>query len=202
MKSYFKAVLKYAVRGFVGRTDGFQIVLASLVPAFYQIMGRPMPVETQNVVLTYIAYATFGFIIIRLITAPYFVWRDQEVKIAELKEKAEEPLRQAAIKKMERTFNLKSALSKEISKLTAAALDYSAVSQIADYWLGIQDRINDVRGRLPEIAHDQQLWDQCQDVLHLIEILISDKLNRRQNIEDRAALHEKSKVLLRSLQMD
>ena len=63
-------------------TDGLQIIAASALPAAALVFGVRMPAEIGAQALAYIGLATVAFVAIRLLWAPYALWKEQ-IEIAD-----------------------------------------------------------------------------------------------------------------------
>lgn len=90
-ESYLGAVLRFACKGAILRTDQLSIVAAVLVPAVFVASGRSMPEWAAAYVAWAIIILVVGVIGLRLLMAPYFLWREQNAKIAELERKQDSP---------------------------------------------------------------------------------------------------------------
>ena len=75
------------------RTDVFAAVVAALLPAAYFIAGRPMPEDPGLAVSLIVACAMGVFLIVRLATAPYRMWIEDQSEINRLQEVIERPER-------------------------------------------------------------------------------------------------------------
>lgn len=82
---YIGEVLKRAFAPTVRVTDGMQIAAASALPAIGKFSGVRMPETIDNDALSYIGAATLAFVIIRLLWAPYAIWKDQVADANELR---------------------------------------------------------------------------------------------------------------------
>jgi hypothetical protein len=199
-EGYLASVLRFAVKGFVFRTDAMQIILASLVPAYFQLRGMAMPDGIANIVLTYIAYGTVAFVMLRFVTAPYFIWKEQNAKIFTLQDIVDEPKRLSAKRQAEYTTELKLELSKLIGSVSSFALEHGPLNKSTEFWSKIQDDIDLTRAKASELSHNEELWGVCNDTIHFIGIVLRDKQEHRINQEDRDKLNELSKKTLKLLQ--
>jgi hypothetical protein len=92
-ESYPVTVLRFALSGSVLLTDKLSVVAGIVVPALFYVSGKPMPDWAVGYVassLVIIVLATAG---LRLLFAPYFVWKDQRAEIAELRRQLDSPNR-------------------------------------------------------------------------------------------------------------
>jgi hypothetical protein len=86
-------VLSFAFRRTTNAIDGSQVVLASALPAVAKVIGVPFAPDTSADGLAYIGLAAVAFVGLRLISAPYFVWKEQSGEIGDLRLELEKPER-------------------------------------------------------------------------------------------------------------
>ena len=84
---YLIKIFGFTFRGLVIRTDALQILLAAAFPSIYHIMGWPMPSELAPSIAAYIGYAVGTFLLMRLVAAPYFIWKEDQKKIKSIEDK-------------------------------------------------------------------------------------------------------------------
>ena len=113
-ESYFWALWRFAVRGFALKTDTMQIILASVVPAAYYLLGKPMPEGTTSAILAYVGMTTLTFVAMRFIVAPYFVWKEQNGKIRELRNELDAPDRATRVAMKTTLFNYRTELVRKL----------------------------------------------------------------------------------------
>lgn len=93
MPSYLPLVFKMAFARWAPRTDLWSGALGALIPCFYVLSGRPVP----DNVTTLVAEIAVGFVVsgiaVRLLLAPYLIWRSDQATIIDLKRQLEEPAR-------------------------------------------------------------------------------------------------------------
>ncbi|MCW2370969.1 hypothetical protein [Sphingobium sp. B11D3D] len=90
---YLGQVLSFALRRSTIRTDVMQILAASVLPGLGVVAGIEMPETTGQIALAYIGLATVALIILRLISAPYFIWKEQVSTVAALQLELSKPER-------------------------------------------------------------------------------------------------------------
>lgn len=100
--AFLRLVLARAFHPATRVTDGLQIVAASAIPAAAMLAGVNMPSNMGNEALGYIGLATLAFVVIRLLWAPYSIWKDETVKVALLEGEMADPVHQ--IKKSQSTI--------------------------------------------------------------------------------------------------
>lgn len=84
-ESYLAAILRFALRRSFTLTDRLSVIAGVLVPAIWQTTGKPMPEWLAPYVAWTIIIAVGGGVTLRFVTAPYFIWREQNATINALK---------------------------------------------------------------------------------------------------------------------
>ena len=74
-------------------TDALQVVAASALPAVGKVFGLNIPATAEADILAYIGLAAVAYIAIRFIWAPYAIWKDDRVEVAQLKIELSKPER-------------------------------------------------------------------------------------------------------------
>lgn len=123
---YIGLVLSFSLRRSTIRTDIMQILAASALPAAAKFAGIKMPETASNDMLAYIGLATIAFIVLRLLCAPYFIWREQTAHIRDLKLELSKPERLVFAKIAEHR-------AKARAKLAAALEDYQTLAFVNEW---------------------------------------------------------------------
>ena len=84
-ESYLTAILRFALRRAFTLTDRLSVIAGVLMPAIWHVTGKPMPEWLAAYVAWAIVIAVGGGVGLRFITAPYFIWREQNATIALLR---------------------------------------------------------------------------------------------------------------------
>lgn len=122
-----------------------QIVAASAIPALAKFSGVRMPESASGDVLAYIGLAAIAFICLRLLSAPYFIWRGQVSDIGHLKAELSKPERMV----ME---HLARHRAKARAKLAAKLEDFQTLS----FYEGMDDLKNGtIASKMAEIRRLQ-----------------------------------------------
>jgi hypothetical protein len=74
-------------------TDALQVLAASALPAVGKFAGLNLPQTADSDALAYIGLAALSYIAIRLVWAPYSLWKDQKAEIKELRSDLSKPER-------------------------------------------------------------------------------------------------------------
>jgi hypothetical protein len=90
---YIGLVFSFAFRRTTVAIDASQVVVASALPAVARFAGVPVAADTSSQALAYIGLAAIAFIALRLVSAPYFAWREQVGEIGALKLELSKPER-------------------------------------------------------------------------------------------------------------
>ena len=123
---YISSVWRFATYRSVSRLDIWQIIAASGVPLYYKVMGWPMPSDTAIWALANLGLLTFGYIAIRFLTAPYFVWREDQEKIAVLTTELNSPKLIERQRIAEHMATVKMSYQKEITRVRRIFIDKSS----------------------------------------------------------------------------
>lgn len=81
---FINLCLCFAARRTVSRMDAVSMVAALAAPAWYSAVGKPMPDSATGQAAIYVFLFIAGVFLIRLLTAPYFIWADGQKKILSL----------------------------------------------------------------------------------------------------------------------
>jgi hypothetical protein len=123
---YIGLILSFSLRRSTIRTDIMQILAASALPAAAKFAGLKMPETASNDILAYIGLATIAFIVLRLLCAPYFIWREQVGNIGELRAELSRPERLVLAK-------LAKHRARARAKLTARLEEYQTLGFAAEW---------------------------------------------------------------------
>lgn len=94
MRQYLKLLLHRAFAGSVLLTDKMSIVAGVLIPAVLHVSDAGAMANTiLGIVSWAIIIAVGGAVLLRLVTAPYFLWRQDQATIAHLNDALVDPLR-------------------------------------------------------------------------------------------------------------
>lgn len=88
---YIGLIFGFAFRRTTIAVDGLQILAASGLPAAAKFAGIKMPETASNDILAYIGLVAIAFVIIRLLCAPFFIWKDDQGTITQLRNQIERP---------------------------------------------------------------------------------------------------------------
>lgn len=102
-------------------TDALQILAASALPAISTLFGLKLPEDAGTLVLAYIGLAALTFFAIRLLWAPYSIWKEQAGEISRLQIELSKPERMV----MERLARHR---AKARAKLAAKLEDFQTLS--------------------------------------------------------------------------
>ena len=122
--TYLGEVLKRAFTPTAKVTDGLQIAAASALPALASFTDFNFPEGTEDNVLALIGLWAVGLIGIRLIWAPYAMWRDQVCANSTLRFELSKPERLV-------TEKLAALRAKKLQKLINMIFDLHVRSQVS-----------------------------------------------------------------------
>jgi hypothetical protein len=84
-ETYLEAIAHFAWRRSLVLTDRLSIIIGVLVPAIARVTGKPVAEDLASTLAWGAIIIVLGGVALRLITAPYFIWREQNKTIAELR---------------------------------------------------------------------------------------------------------------------
>lgn len=91
LAEYTKSVLSRAISPAMRFTDGLQLAVAVAVPAFAKFSGVSVGAAANETAFAYVGAALVSLIVIRLLWAPYALWKDQSSRIEDLQEQLARP---------------------------------------------------------------------------------------------------------------
>ena len=91
---YFARLMGYAFRRTLLRTDVFAAVATAIAPAAYFLLGQTVPDNLPLLISFLVGGLAGAAILLRILAAPYLLWRDDQATIKALREDLESPLRQ------------------------------------------------------------------------------------------------------------
>lgn len=81
---YLGRCLRRAFAGSVLLTDKISVVMGVLTPALFLVAGKSLDQAYQAYIAWGIILVVGGGIFLRMLTAPYFIWKDDQLRIANL----------------------------------------------------------------------------------------------------------------------
>ncbi len=200
VRTYIGLLLYFSFRRFVFRTDALEILAAAFLPAAFRALGFPMPEGANNAVLAYIAYGVAALVIIRLLLAPYFVWKEDQNTIDGFKNQLDSPRRIERDRIAEHMATLKTNVSSQVSYLVEIALNYGSVEQAKKELDKIASHQTFLNAAAQELSTEPELSQNLREVTHLAMCVLADKMASRIEMDVRESLFAKSQKLLRQLQ--
>lgn len=85
MKSYSSRILEKALAPTIRAIDVLGFTIPPIVAAYYWLIGRTMPEAMGQAIGLWILGGGLAFVILRVLSAPYFVWKEDQAAIAELR---------------------------------------------------------------------------------------------------------------------
>ena len=83
---YLSLIARYVFARTLVRTDILSAVASALIPAVFYAAGKPMPDDIMVTVSLWLAGGIGLVVILRLIVAPYVIWKRDQAEIAHLRE--------------------------------------------------------------------------------------------------------------------
>jgi hypothetical protein len=143
---------------------------AAAVPAAYRLFGLPMPDSTPTLVATYIALLIAGYLVVKIICAPYFIWLEDQKEKQQLKRAFSSP------EEEQRRYIHKAlgedhvALANAIARLRASM--QPVVSRLNGAEAELFDAGDEVTKYAARLTHEADLYSKCTDVVHLSRIIV------------------------------
>lgn len=170
MITYLGLIVSRAFAGAVLFTDKLAILAGVLTPAFFQASGEAMPEWVAGYIAWAIIITVAGGILLRLLTAPYFIWREQNSRIAKLEHELASPERQMKEKITDYLADCRLDFVNEIFRVQEMALSTSTKDPTDLLAFQTNERIQRL---LKELAFDEELmarWgalsDEISSVIH------------------------------------
>jgi len=197
--SYLTAILRFTFRRLVLRTDALQIILASAIPALYHWAGLKMPAGLPTTTLAFIGYAALGWLTLRLVTAPYFIWREQNERIRSLEDEVNSPELVERKILAERRAGLRIELVDILGKLKVSALNRNRPRD-ADL-LEMHELTTRATAVAEQFSHDQILIQGTRDFTQYCNVLMDEKTNSENTESTRTELIRISDRLFPTIQL-
>ena len=202
-ETFLAAIWRFASPKAITRLDTWQIIVGSLVPLFYWLRGLPMPSDALTYYCSLLGLGALGTVLIRVIIAPYFIWKEQQAKISELSAKLDEPRQLQLRIAAENVAKLKLTLVEMIGTMRSAAFtygigrpDYDAIKEkFADY-LRTAERF---RKQIEQLSHERDLHTKCMDFAQLCDLIIVEDCKGEIDEDSRAKMNSLSIGLLENL---
>ena len=174
LAQYISRVLAFAGRGLVLRTDALQILIAALLPAFFQIIDLPMPETTATAIAAYVGYGLAIFFLMRIVAAPYFLWRAVMDNAADLQRRLGEPEFLERQRLADANVADKLTLAKSLGQLKYWVQAVVLASRNAEG--AAMDSLNLARRAVglsaEELSYDEALRHKCFEVVNLCDRVV------------------------------
>ncbi len=93
MGGYLPRLFGFATTRSVARTDLLAGVFGVLVPSFFILTGRKVPEDAANLVALWASCTVLAVVALRLLAAPYYLWKSDQETISSLKAQLDDPAR-------------------------------------------------------------------------------------------------------------
>lgn len=176
-ETYLAAIWRFASPKAVTRLDTWQVIVGRSLPLFYRLRGLPMSSDATTYWLSLLGLLALGTFLIRVLIAPYFIWKEQQAKISHLTAKLDEPRQLQLRIAAENIAKLKLPLIEMIGAMRSAAftygigrLDTDAMKQkLTDYGRTTEQ----FRKQIEQLSHERDLHTKCMDFAHLATSLLT-----------------------------
>ena len=117
MKTYSSRILEKALSPTIRAVDVLGFTMPPMVAAYYWLVGEPMPEDIGQAIGLWVLGGGAAFVFLRLVSAPYFVWREDQERIAELVMEVGAPLRIEMTKLAEIRAEARAEMADNISSM-------------------------------------------------------------------------------------
>jgi hypothetical protein len=188
MKNYLLRVLRFAFRGFAIRTDVWYAIISLAVSALTGGTDKPVSEITTHDVAWYFLIAVAVYMGLRLLAAPYYLWKEDQSEISRLRAETNWPDRYEDEATLRYRVALRTELSDQLAKLVSIA-EYSTVpATLALIYEGREQEILQTSFRIREIisalSYDVALRVTCINLTDLCHRIMNAASER----EDTSAL--------------
>lgn len=138
-----------------------QVVAASAIPSIAPLLGIKNPTQANSEVLAYIGFAALALIVIRLLCAPFFIWKEDQAKIALLQSRIDQPSRLEREAMIEYSVELRKRLSADLAAFIGGVMEIASPSiRESTYSIPVMtliDRQRDIANTLQQLSFDHLL---------------------------------------------
>jgi len=195
---YLSLVLRYAVERSFRLTDRLSVFAALVAPAVFHLWGKAVP-ERFGVYLA-VGILTFvgSVILLRLLTAPYFIWSEQNDEITELEKKLAKPQQIERHRIGELLGTVRARLVDELSEIRQHALRYK-FNEDQSRRSPVSLPSSDAEQLLTQPSYDEELTAIGRDYIQRAHAIATKRRAGEDDGEDIAALDRIGRVLFRLL---
>lgn len=159
---YFGRIAGFAFQRSLLRTDVLAAVLTALAPVVYFLAGRDIPEKIALYISMLVAAMVLGVLILRVLTAPYFIWKEDQAEIARLREALGDPKERARRALEAEAVNSRQKIIKFLTHHTIWKAFHDGIGGVADY-----TDVNGVMAHLcledPELAAPTAEFEAAHD---------------------------------------
>ena len=160
-----------------------QILAASTLPALGKFSGINLPASANSDALAYIGLIAVSYIAIRLLWAPYAIWKSDKADIGELKLELTRPERLVLEHLAKLRAKARNKLAKQLYQmhLVVFSKDEDALDQLAKHYILVYQLAHEAG--LPQHFHEQlKIFDE------LCELRLVGKISEREDFNALDAL--------------
>tara|TARA_A100001391_G_scaffold204831_1_gene202058 strand:+ start:338 stop:973 length:636 start_codon:yes stop_codon:yes gene_type:complete len=107
-------------------TDVVGFCFPPMVAVYFNIRGQDMPDGFETWMLALIGYAFAGVLVLRLLSAPYFIWKEDQARICQLEMSLDRPNQQMRERLAETLASSRIQLADGLSTFNHFVLSYEA----------------------------------------------------------------------------
>lgn len=171
---YVGLLLNRAAQKSVLLTDRLTILIVPFATLALWMTGAKMTDSIQETLLLGVAMTVVAVVILRLIAASYFVWKDDQAEKEALRFELSAPEREALAVMKHHTLDLRKRLSDRLGRLSAyACYPNSVLSQDKSFEAGFNDLVSEIDALVNQLSYDfplriaaLRLRDYCLKLIH------------------------------------
>lgn len=175
---YIGLIFSFAFRRTTPAIDALQIVAASALPALAKISGLDTPERATSDVLAYIGFAAIAFVILRLLSAPYFIWSGQVTEICKLRDELSKPEHQV----MDRLAKYR---AKARAKLAAKLEDFQTLAFVDGWDLSCDAQVGAQMASIRRLQAKAGLSEEFDTGRGLLLVIVQNEGKKSNDLSDR-----------------
>jgi hypothetical protein len=170
-ETFLTRVWRYGFARTIRKTDAISMIVGLAVPAWYSVKGMPIPANAFGLAAILIFLFVGASICVRMLLSPYFIWREDQVRIATLEHELEEPKRISERHAAEHAAQARRQLADSLSRMKATLLSgnlRNSTEWVAPYLTakGVAEVAIEV------LSVNVAIRSQARDFVHLCDVII------------------------------
>src|SRR5262249_54692286 len=163
LMTYLGLVLQRALERSFRLTDQLSVYAAVLVPAALALWGPAMPEALGGYAAVAIVTLVSCLAVLRLLSAPYAVWREQAKEIDDLRKELAKPEQIERHRLAEHLADVRAKLSNELAEISQAAMGHDQKGGTVS-----SSRAEKL---INQMAYEEPLASMCREYLHHCRVI-------------------------------